>query len=302
MENSSFFNSSSIVGMQIEEIFKMYSMSCRVGSFCNFDINQKSNQLHNHNCYELCIVTSGSGAFIYNGDAFRLNCGDAFIADPYVAHEIQTVNQETLQLIYFFIEFKANSLSSSMNAEDQLISEFLRKHRIIIHSQKQLLVYFSFIEAYTSIKKGRSFGVYHAIRNLILECLDALSFKGSILTDSVNFSGNTLELSLDYIDNNLNRKITIEEISRHSKTSVRNLQYIFKKHINKTITEYISERKIELASHYLARQFSVQDTADLIGINDSSQFTRLFKKYKLISPKKYQQLHAPKEKGFGRRL
>lgn len=288
--------------MQIDESFGKYGISCRVGAFCNFDLNQVSNQLHNHNCCELCIVTSGSGTFIYSGKEYKLQQGDVFIADPFIVHEIHTNKLQDLQLIYFFIDIIINELSMPKSPEDKIIQAFMNQHKVLVPSQMHLLAYFSFIEDYSSIKRSRGYGIYHSVKNLILESLECLSNKSENFSRALIFSSNILELSLDYIDNNLNRKITVGEIARHSSASERNLQYLFRKHLNKTIIEYISERKINLASHYLTMQFSVQDTANLIGINDCAQFTKLFKKHRSISPKKYQQLHAPKEKGFGRRL
>lgn len=302
MSRELIFNSGYIVGMQIEESFGKYSISCRVGAYCDFDLNMVSNQLHTHNSYELCIVTSGSGIFFYDGKKFKLQRGDVFIADPYIIHEIQINNHQYLQLIYFFIDIINNELSMPKSPEDQMLHTFLNQHAVLVNSQMHLLAYFSFIEDYNAVKRSRGFGIYHSIKNLILESLDCLSNKSDNFSKSLIFTCNALEQSLDYIDNNLNKKITLGEISRHSRTSVRNLQYLFKKHLNKTIIEYSSERKINLAAHYLMMQFSVQDTANLIGITAPAQFTKMFKKYKAISPKKYQQLHAPKEKGFGRRL
>lgn len=287
--------------MQIEENFGKYGISCRVGAYCNFDLNMMSNQLHTHNSYELCIVTSGTGTFYHNGKKLKLQKGDVFIADPFITHEIQINTHQDLQLIYFFIDIINNELSVPKSTEDQMIHAFLHGHNELVNTQMHLFAYFSFLEIYNDAKKSRGFGLYHAVKNLIIEALDSLSVKSYHFSKPLIFSCNALELCLDYIDNNLNRKIALEELSKHSNTSIRNLQYLFKKHLNKTIIEYVNERKINLASHLLTMQFSIQDTANQIGINDASQFTKLFKKYKSISPKKYQ-LQAPKENGFGRRL
>lgn len=302
MNSDLIFNSSSIVGMQIEESFAKYSISCRVGAFCNFDLNMVSNQLHTHNCYELCIVTNGSGMFNYADKNYKLEQGDVFIADPFIVHEVQTNRLQSLQLIYFFIEVKDNELLTHNRCEDQMIKSFLNGHKVLVSSQKHLLSYFMFIDNYHTLKKSRDFGIYQALKNLILESLDALSLKGESFSKPRAIACNSLELSLDYIDVNLNKKMALNEIAKHSCTSGRNLQYLFKKHLGKTVIEYVNERKIALASHYLMRQFSVRDTANLVGIDDPSKFTRLFKKQKAISPKKYQQIHVPNENGFGRRL
>ncbi len=295
-------NTGCIVGMQVEESFGKYGISCRVGAFCNFDLNQISNQLHQHNCYELCIVTSGSGLFIHRDRKYKLEEGDVFMADPYTVHEVQANRLQNLQLIYFFLEIKGNESLRIKGRQDRILHAFISGHKVLAPAQKHLLSYFVFIESYHVSKKSRSFGIEQALKNLILESLEALSTEGDHLSSPQAVACNTLELSLDFIDNNLNRQIKLEEIAKHACTSCRNLQFLFNKHLGKTVIEYINERKIALAAHYLIRQFSVHDTANLVGIDSPSRFTRLFKKYKTVTPKKYQQIHATNEKGFGRRL
>lgn len=301
MDSNFIFNSIYINGMQIEENFGKYSISCKVGNLCNFDINQVSNQPHFHNCYELCIVASGEGNFIYKDKIYKITQGDIFIADPNVTHEVQVNKLQNLQVIFFFIEIANKENLTPKTSEDHIINSFSLNHKVVVSSQKHLLAYLMFIENYYLAKKTKGLGIHVALKSLILESLDSLSIKGDSLSMSKLFLHSALELALDYIDRHLNEKIKISDIATHSCCSVRNLQHLFKKHLNTTIIDYINERKIILASHYLMRQYSVNDTSIQVGINDPSQFTRLFKRYKSITPKKYQQLNISKTRSFGRR-
>lgn len=295
------FDSSCINGMYLEENFGKYSISSKVGFFCNFDLNQISNQPHFHNCFELYIITSGKGTFNFDKQSYYIKEGDIFIADPNVIHEISVNNVQNLQGINFFIEIKENERLKPRTLQDFSIHSFLSGHRVTLSSQKHLLTYLLFIDAYFTAKRSRGFAIEQALKNLILECLDSLSLKSGNLNKFQANTRSTFELALDYIDHNLNNKIVIREVAKELSVSERNLEYLFKKHMNKTIKDYVNEKKMTLAAHHLMKQLSVGDTAAQIGINNTSQFIRLFKKYIGVTPKKYQQLHVSKIKEFGRR-
>lgn len=295
------FDSSHINGMYLEENFGKYSLSFKVGYFCNFDLNQISNQPHFHNCYELYIITWGEGTFLYDKKPYYVKRGDIFIADPNVTHEISVNSVQNLQGINFFLEIKDNVHLKPRTLQDFSIHSFLNEHKVTLGSQKHLLAYLVFIDAYFTAKRDKGFAIEQALKNLMLECLDSLSVKSGGLRKVQANIRSTFELALDYIDHNLNNKIVISEVAKELSISERNLEYLFKKHINKTIKDYVNEKKITLAANYLMKQFSVSDTAMQVGISSTSQFIRLFKKYLGITPKKYQQQHIFNVKEFGRR-
>lgn len=268
------FDSKSINGLHFEESFGKFNLSCKAGYYCNFNLTQISNQPHFHNCYELCIVTFGEGNFVYGSDTYKIKQGDVFIADPEITHEINVNPAQDLQLVYFQILIEACGLSSPQTAEEASIHNFLSGHHVLVKSQPHLFAYLLFINSYYSARKCRGYGIQQALKNLVLESLDTLSCKGGNLSQ-VRTPSNSFELALDYIDQNLNNKMLISEIARELNVTERTLQYLFRKHLNKTIVNYINEKKMTLAAHYLIRQFSVSDTASQVGIANTSQFTRL---------------------------
>ncbi|WP_411679797.1 helix-turn-helix domain-containing protein [Clostridium thailandense] len=292
-----------ICGKRIEDNFGMYSILCKTGTYCSFGNEQISNQLHYHNSYELCVILSGYGKYIYNDKIYELSSGDLIIADPGVKHEIQGIaSNKELLLIYFFINIKVNSISLTTSQNDKLINNFLCGHKPIVKHKEQLFAYLNFVADYNSISisKGSNYGTYLAIKNLILESLLCLSNHNSANASFTEQS--TLEQALDYIDAKLHTKISVESIAKYCCTSKRNLEYLFKNHLSKTIIGYINEKKIELACHYLSMYYSISDTSALIGISDCAQFSRLFKKYKGVSPKKYQEQYSSIDTILGRRL
>lgn len=293
-------HSSYVTGFRIDEALGRYRLSCKVGTYCLFGYEQVSNQRHRHDCYELCIIMDGKGSFIYNDTEYRLQKGDIIIADPGVGHEIQANMQENLLLLYIFLEINGNRRTAAGKTYGEICVEgFLRGHRPKV-SQEQLLAYLTFIEAYNSPKRKMDFGTYEALKNLVIECLGHLSENsGSHREETVK---NIVEHSLDYIDANLHKRIPVSDVAADCCTTPRNLEYLFRKHLGKTVVGYINEKKIDLACHYLSMYFNITDAANMVGISNPSHFSALFKKYRFMSPRQYQNTCSLDRKGMGRRI
>lgn len=294
------FHSSYVTGICIDETLGKYHLSCKVGTYCLFGFEQASNQRHHHDCYELCIILEGKGSFLYGSTVHKLKKGDIIIAEPGVGHEIQAGKQEDLLLLYIFVEINVNHRAAAGKSYgERVIDGFLKGHGQKA-SQEQLLAYLDFIEAYNTPKKKFHYGTYEALKNLVLESVAALS--DSIGSSQVDIAKNILESALDYIDANLHKRTLVRDIAAFCCTSTRNLEHLFRKHIGKTVTDYVNEKKIALACHYLDMYFNVTDTANFVGVGNPSHFCTLFKKYRSISPKQYQLTRVPDVKGMGRRL
>jgi AraC-like DNA-binding protein len=92
----------------------------------------------------------------------------------------------------------------------------------------------------------------------------------------------------NFIVNNLTSKLTVKEIADAVYTSERNLRYLFRQHLNTTVVGFINDKKMEHAAHLLGLMMPVQEVCEALQIADPSQFSRLFKKHHLVSPKQYQ--------------
>jgi len=295
------FHSEYISGIRIDESFGKYRISCKIGSYCEFGFEQISNQTHFHDCYELCIVVKGSGNFLHNDLRYRISEGDILVSDPDAEHEIRSKTSENLVLLYIFISISENSrITGVRNFEDEVIENFLAGHKFI-SNEPGLLSYIKFIEDYSSGRNKSKYGISQALKSLIIESLFSFSMSKKMQKSSTDIS-NTFEYALDYIDANLHTKIIIGEVAENSLTSLRNLEYLFRKNLNMTVKQYINKKKCELACHYLSMYFSVSETSQMVGINNISQFSIMFKTYKGISPRDYKKQNTGDGRGMGRRI
>ncbi len=88
-----------------------------------------------------------------------------------------------------------------------------------------------------------------------------------------------------YIKNNLQRKLTLKNISRNLHCSTVTLTEHFKAEFGFTINEYITKKRMDLAEKMLlTTDKPLREIASLVGFSDVEYFSRTFKKYHDQSP------------------
>jgi AraC-like DNA-binding protein/mannose-6-phosphate isomerase-like protein (cupin superfamily) len=291
-----------IEGMPIDEVFGRYQISCRIGSFYTFNEDKLSNQLHLHDCFELCIVFSGCGTFIYNNMPFKVCKGDIFIADPGGMHEIRLHEGETLELLYVYINIKERGLNRDISLEDRLLSRFLLNHNNISEKKTYLLSYFVFLNLYKDAQRNRKHWVGQLLKSFLLECLENFTNTSELKNAGINGGIDSFVKAVDFIDKSLHKKIKVSEIASYACTSVRNLQYLFQDKLGRSVADYVCERKISLSEHYLGLNYTINETARMVGIENTETFIRMFRKYREMTPKKFVKMHPTENRSYGSRL
>lgn len=91
-----------------------------------------------------------------------------------------------------------------------------------------------------------------------------------------------------YIKDNIERNITLEEISRYIRKSPNHINYAFKSEKQKTITQYINEQKVIKMEELIQNtELSFPNICESVGLCNVSYGYKLFKKYTGITPKEY---------------
>jgi len=90
---------------------------------------------------------------------------------------------------------------------------------------------------------------------------------------------------LKYIDEHIHEKLSLRDISREINLSPEYTSYIFKKEMQKTLTDYINERKLTLARELIvSREMTLHDVACHLGYDNYNYFCRLYKKQFDMTP------------------
>jgi YesN/AraC family two-component response regulator len=97
--------------------------------------------------------------------------------------------------------------------------------------------------------------------------------------------------ALLYINENYNKPITLGEVANHVQLSENYFCRLFRKETKKNLTDYINVIRIEESKKLLLNSSnSLCDIAILVGFNDQSYFTKIFKKYEGFSPGAYRKM------------
>lgn len=95
---------------------------------------------------------------------------------------------------------------------------------------------------------------------------------------------------LEYVNLNYNQTIRLDDLSSQFYISPTYICDLFRKHTDRTLTEYILDLRMTEASAMLkGTDMLVSQIASKVGYNDYYYFSRLFKKYYGISPTEYRE-------------
>lgn len=96
--------------------------------------------------------------------------------------------------------------------------------------------------------------------------------------------------SVNYIKHNLMNKVTLEDVASHVHLSPSYFSKLFKKEMKCNFNTYLNRLRIETSRKLLDDDtLSIVDVANLVGYEDQSYFSKVFKKITGISPGKYRE-------------
>ncbi len=101
--------------------------------------------------------------------------------------------------------------------------------------------------------------------------------------NSYKFKKDTIQIVKEYIDENIGHKITLQMLADKFFLNKEYLSRSFKTKYSKNVTEYINKRKCEYAKTLLGAS-TVKDVAELLGFENASYFSKVYKKHMGVSP------------------
>ena len=93
--------------------------------------------------------------------------------------------------------------------------------------------------------------------------------------------------SSKYIEAHITEPIHLSDVAAETGVSSAYLSTMFKKEIGYNFIEYVNLRKIELARQMLQDGKMVYEVSELLGFENSTYFSRVFKRYTDVSPDTY---------------
>lgn len=104
---------------------------------------------------------------------------------------------------------------------------------------------------------------------------------------------NGMRAAVDYIDKNLERDMSIKEISSDINVSKSVLYKQFHDKFNCTVNEYIKRKRIEKSIKLIEKDgLSIEEISQSVGFSSASYFSKIFKAYVGKSPLQYKKLYC----------
>ena len=96
-----------------------------------------------------------------------------------------------------------------------------------------------------------------------------------------------MERTLCYIEENIDKSIQLSDVAKYIGVSEPYLSSFFKKSMNENFIPYVNRCKVERAKRLLAEGMLVHQVSDLLGYENSTYFSRVFKRVEGITPELY---------------
>lgn len=127
------------------------------------------------------------------------------------------------------------------------------------------------------------------LRELLVLMMQTQARRLLISGDARRLGNSRLAVAIDYIRAHLHEKISVEALCRACCMSRAQFFRAFKQELGISPVDFINQQRVRLATSMLVQsRMSVADISDRAGFESAAYFSRVFKYYTGVSPKRYQ--------------
>lgn len=249
-------------------------------------------EYHYHDYYELSIVLNCNHvSYICSDHEYPLLDGDIILCNVFEPHFYkETGPSPVCERINLGIEFmKLLKFSTPDINLHALFQKYNSSYPIIHLGFRQMLKYYELVDIY---KRNE---LRHGGEILELACAQLLlsyTYEDTypyLSRDIQNTESTHVVMHIvEYINQHLSENITLSQLAKEENYSVSYICSAFKSIMNKTITSYIKESRLDLVVQYLLKtDLSIMDSAEKAGFNNYSYFYKAFKNVYGVSPVEY---------------
>ncbi|MFB9948795.1 helix-turn-helix transcriptional regulator [Rhizobium puerariae] len=247
------------------------------------------------------VLLQGQQHFVMDGEHFRIDAGDAGSAEPLVfmlnvarGCKLQFINETETPLRKVmisaplpWIERLIKSQPTSMPKLRSFFSRHLAEFRF--SPNRHLVQVAEHIVKPPTAMTGELLTLYrnaHAFDILCQACAILVSAETETPHRPTVLSRLQGERVRDYILAHVRENLTLDRIARHVGVSTSSMQRHFKERFGMTVSDFIRQKRLEMARSALERDgIPISQAAYIAGYRNPSSFTTAFKKTYGVSPK-----------------
>lgn len=246
-------------------------------------------KLHWHKECELLRVISGTFDISINGMKYTLQKGDILFLNGGSVHSGIPNN-----CIYECVVFELHSLKLKNSLQNSVLEELITLNKKINNfynkeNNEMYEILNNIFETFKEKKKGYELKVYGLL----------YSFLGAVEENDYYQKQNSIKIAnkqtlcklekiFSYIEENYMEELTLHDLAALLDMNDKYFCRFFKKITQKTPIDYLNYYRIECACQKMKTSASsITDIAYDCGFNDTSYFTKIFKKYMGVTPREY---------------
>lgn len=228
------------------------------------------------NFYNFEYVVSGKGHIETPEGNYTVSKGDVFFLNKNHEHVYYADHDEPFEKLFLCV---------SGSLIDRLVEFHGLKNSVLI-KKADLSGVFERLFALAKESNSSFFPEhYPAFCALFTELLQALSPSEFV---SLKQDNPPAERIREYIERNIYSKLNLEEIAHAANLSVSYAQKIFKQRFNVSIVNYVIDRKLDLARHFLLNTYlNVSAISEKLSFSNPKHFSKMFKQKYGLSPAQY---------------
>lgn len=268
----------------------MTNNSYEIMHYRNKDFQKVS--LHSHDFFELYFFISGSVSYIIENGHYTLKSGDILLIPPNTLHQLDiNDSKETYERIVLWINPKYITKLSSAQTHLAISFENCKNGKNYLIRDDMLCpeIKFALFALYNCSKEyGADIFAEIQIKSILLSLAKySVNPNNKAVTTYTKKPNPLIKKTVDYIDNNLDKPLSLDNLSEMAFVNKYHLSRLFKKETNTTLHQYILKKRLVLSKQLIEQNYPIIELYSKCGFSDYSHFFRAFKQEFGITPKKY---------------
>lgn len=258
---------------------------------------------HRHTFFELIYVVEGTGLHCIRDNSFGYKPENLFLIRPEVPHHFKVESLTTFLMVRFnSIYLNGQRTNGSSGAFGDWIGkmEYIFQSNYehlgcILRNQNDKVLVRTIAD--TIVRESQQQGPWYneLIQQLINTLITIVARNISQLEIDGRVEDTLSQHMLSYIHQNIydQEKLKVDRVASHFNLSPNYVSEYFKKHTGQTLQHHIMMYRLKLAEARL--QYSVMRVNEIafeLGFSDESHLTKMFRKYRGITPTAFRKAKA----------
>lgn len=248
---------------------------------------------HRHSFFELVYVLRGTATHHLGQETTQLHAGDYFIIDTGSVHCYQNVDDCHIVNCLFLPEYIDRALAECPSLSSLLSNQVMhfgvpvdiRAADRVFHDTDGTVR--RLIEAMEQEYAAKKTGYMELLRCHLTQVL-VHAVRAWEAAETQRIPHKAIAAVTDRLRDHCAQPLSLEALSKEAGYTPQYLSALFRRDTGMSIQEFLQRLRVQEACRLLGQKgLSLSDIAQTVGYTDSKHFSRVFRRYKGVSPKEF---------------